>query len=75
MFESQNIEHQQTSDNESVPEHQNETFTGRPHRTNLVHGVNRLEMILNRKYYENVQFTSIGENNDHGWIHNCLRIS
>ena len=32
-------------------------------------------MILNEKYYDNVQFTSIGENKEREWSNNCLRIS
>ena len=32
-------------------------------------------MIFNEKYYENVQFTSIGENKELEWSHDCLRIA
>ena len=32
-------------------------------------------MIFNGKFYSNLQFTSIGENKECGWIHYCLRIS
>ena len=31
-------------------------------------------MIFNGKYYDNVQFTSIGENKEREWSHVCLRI-
>ena len=61
MVESHNIEHQRTSDDKSVSEHQNETSTGRHHRFNSVKLVNRLEMSFIGKYYDNVQLTSIGE--------------
>ena len=53
----------------------NETSTGRPHRSNLGQGVNRLEMSFNGKYYTNVKFTIIGENKDHEQINDFLRIS
>ena len=32
-------------------------------------------MSFNGKYYDNVQLTSIGENKEHEWSHNCLRIA
>ena len=57
-----NIEHKRTSYDQSVSEHQNQTSTGRYHRQNAVQGVNRLYMSFNGNFYENVQFTSIGEN-------------
>ena len=69
------IEHQQTSDNRSVPEHQNFTSAGRPHRVNVGPEVNRLYMIFNDKCYDNIQFTSIGENKEFEWSHDCLRIA
>ena len=32
-------------------------------------------MRFNGKSYDNVQFTSIGENKERGWSHDCLRIA
>ena len=75
MVETHNIENQQTSDDESVPEHQNYTSAGRPRRSTTGKVVDRLDMIFNGKFYDNVQFTSIGENKEREWSHDCLRIT
>ena len=74
MVKYQNIEHQQISDKNSLPEHQNDIFTGGLHRANSVQVVNRLETRFNGKCYDNVQLTSTGENKKHEWSHDCLRI-
>ena len=57
MVEYHNIEYQQTSDNKSVSKHQKETFTGGTHISNSGQGFNRLEMRVNGKSYDNLQFT------------------
>ena len=37
--------------------------------------VNRLDMRFNGKSYDNLQFTSIGENKEREWSHDCLRVA
>ena len=74
MVESHNIEHQRTSAYELVLEHQNENYTGITHRYNSVQGVNRLEMSLDGKYYDNLKFTSIAKNKDREWSHDYIKI-
>ena len=61
---SHHIEHQKTSEDESVTEHQNKTSDGGTHRANTGQGVNILEMKFNWKYYDYVKFTSIDENKE-----------
>ena len=51
------------------------TSTGRTHKSYSGKGVNILKMRFNGKSYDNVQFTSIGENKERGWSHDCLRIA
>ena len=58
-----------------LSEHQNETSASKPHRANAIQGVIRLERSFNVKSYENVEFTSISENKEHEWSHDCLRIA
>ena len=38
-------------------------------------GVNRLDMSFNGKYYDNVKFTSIGENKEREFSHDCFTIA